>query len=773
MRREHFFVTILRHRWLTLGIAAGLVLVAGSGWNDLTIDYGVEQFFLQWGPERNTYDRYKELFPREDTRISLFWQDDRVPGAEMYRDMSRAASWFEAVGLDDIRWLGSVTVADAERIDGEIGVEVGPLVPAHRATDAQITDALRKHRTDRLLNGVMWDSTQTVFLIHGFLRQGENTDTTRRRIDSSLRDSISALKTAQNELVLTGLPIARAQAPELLESDIRLLLAAAFAVFGLVLYWFFRRPAYVLLSIATVAPAYVVVLGILGHVGKPMSILTSFIPIVVLVVGMSDAVHILSEYRTRRRSSSDAREAIASTFGNMVGPCCYTSLTTAVGFASLAATRIGIVVDFGLLTAAAILLTFAFSMTVFPILMSFARDHSPYDQVGDRGWLNSITEFAARRATMPSRTVVGAAAVVAAIAVTLASNLRTNTYLIDDTKPNAPFMQDISWIDDRGFGFFQVNVLLTQTADSPIHSPAALAWMNDLRDFVADEPLVTHVAGPQDFFEHIRSAAVGPDVASLPASDEEASQLLLMAQLHDPGFLEELYIETDGVAQVVITVRDKGSQVLKPFLGRLDAFLSNNPFPVGTAELTGTVTMIHSFTERLLRSFGPSIMMAVVLITAIMVWMFRSVRLGLVALLPNLFPLVVVLGATAALGYGLKPSTILVLSIAFGIAVDDTIHLMSRVARHASGSCQIASGLSAGIRDTGNVMIVTTGLVAAGFFLLTLSHFEVLYLIGLMTALSAVTALLADLFILPSIISLMEARTPLTRPAVTAAGGEI
>jgi predicted RND superfamily exporter protein len=352
-------------------------------------------------------------------------------------------------------------------------------------------------------------------------------------------------------------------------------------------------------------------------------------------------------------------------------------------------------------------------------------------------------------------------------------HLRPDTYLIDDTKPSAPFMRDISWIEDHGFGFFQVNVLLTQTGTAPLHSPEALAWMSDLRDFAERDPLVTHVAGLPDFFTHLRRAALGPDAVPLPQSIEESSQLLLMAQLQDPAFVDDLYRETDRVAQVMIAVRDEGSQLLDPFLTRLSDYVADHPFPVGSAELTGTVTMIHSFTKRLLRSFGPSIIIAIVLITAIMMWMFQSVRLGLVALLPNLFPLLVVLGATAALGYGLKPSTILVLSIAFGIAVDDTIHLMSRVARHACGSGCISSGLPAGIQEAGVIMIVTTGLVSAGFLLLTASHFEVLYLIGLMTAVSAVTALAADLFVLPSIVSLAEAWTPAARPAPKTAQGEV
>ena len=115
-----------------------------------------------------------------------------------------------------------------------------------------------------------------------------------------------------------------------------------------------------------------------------------------------------------------------------------------------------------------------------------------------------------------------------------------------------------------------------------------------------------------------------------------------------------------------------------PLLSSIETYLAENPPPVGTAVSTGTVKLLQEFTGQLLRSFGPSLLVALVLITATMIYLFRSVKYGLLALIPNLFPLVVLLGVMKLGGFDLKPSTILVFSIAFGLAVDDTIHLLGR-----------------------------------------------------------------------------------------------
>lgn len=771
MRPQRFFAWILQHRFLVLTAAGVLVGVAGFGARHVRVDYGVEQFFIERGPQRELYDEYKRLFPGEDTRVSLFWKDHRRPGAALYRDMGTVAGWFEEVGLEDVRWFGNVVVAEHRRIDDEPGIAVGTLIAEDRVTDAAVEDALRRHRRDPLLEGFLWDTTQTVLLIHGSLAEGANTDTTRRRLDAALSERLATLRAEHGPtLVLTGLPIARARAPVLLEGDIRLLLGSAFVVFFGVLYWFFRHPAHVALSLVSVIPAYLCVLGVVGFLGKPISILTSFIPIVVLVVGMSDAVHILAHYRDHRARASSATAGIVETFAAMAGPCFYTSVTTAVGFAALAGTRIGIVVDFGLLTALAILLTFVFSMTVFPVLLSFVPAGGSRKAPAGMSWISLLIDAAVRRARRPAPVIVIATVGIALTALFFALRLRTDTYLIDDTKATAPFMQDIAWIDDQGFGFFQVNVLLEQDGLRPLHAPEALRWMRELRSYVEQDPLVTKVVALPDFLGHLRRAGLGPDAELLPTSLAESSQLLLMAQLNDPAFVDEVYLESAQRAQVIITVRDEGSRVTEPFLRRLDAHLALHPFPNGTVRVTGTVTMIHTFTQRLLQSFGPSIVIALVLITAIMMWMLGSVRLGLIALLPNVVPLIVVLGAMSVFGYPLKPSTILVLSIAFGMAVDNTIHLLTRVTRHTPPAAPLSAGFAPGLREAGAVLVVTTMIVTAGFTLLVASHFTVLVLIGLMTAVTAVTALVADLFVLPSAVRLAESMGRVARAPVPAKG---
>jgi predicted RND superfamily exporter protein len=762
-RRDRYFRWLLAHRGRVLLAAATVLTVSAFGAGRVRIDYTIEQLFPARGESRQTFDEYKQAFPREDLRFSLIWRDTRAPGVHLYRDMQRAAREFEKAGLLDVHWIGSVSVAEAEWIDGEAGLRIHPLVEESRLTDRYVQNVLVRYRDERLYRGYLWNADQTSFAIHGYLDEHSADDRTRREIEEALSDGLAALDLESVETALGGIPVFRSRLPKLLESDQRLLLGGGFLLFALILFLFFRSITHIVFCLASAIPAYLVTIGVMGHAGMSISVLTSFIPIIVLVVSVSDSIHLLARFRTelnRTGESADRpgtrrREAVARTFSHLAVPCFYTSLTTAVGFLSLVGTRIGIVMEFGAFTALAILVAFGFSMTVLPVLLSIA----PIRKLDDRGlrirWIQWIVNAAAHLAVRPSRVAIGAFVGVGLLGLAAATTLRTNTLLMDDLRPRSSLLRDIHWIERNGYGLFQVNLYLRTDSRGPLHDPAALAWMREFQEHVSADPLVIGTLGLPDYIEQLRTAMAdeGEIARPLPESREEASQLLFMAELQDAGFAQDVYHREDGEAQVLVTVRDKGSVVILPFLDRIDRYLADNPPPVGSVKPTGTVYLLQSYQARILQSFGPSLLIALVVITGILIYMFRSWRYGLLALLPNLFPLVVLLGVMKLGSFDLKPSTILVFSIAFGIAADDTIHMLSRFRQSIASGMRVRTALVDSVRDAGPAILMTTMVVGAGFSLLMASQFEVLFLVGLMTAVSAISAVTADLFALPSILA--------------------
>ncbi|MBI4499963.1 MAG: MMPL family transporter [Gemmatimonadetes bacterium] len=762
-----YFHRIVAHPWRVLLASVVLVGVAAIGARHTRVDYGVEQFFLPSGPEREAFERYRRSFPNEDAQFTLFWKDQRSPGQAMYRDMERAAALFERAGLHDIRWIGNAQIAEQASGDRADDLSLQLLMDPEK-DDRDLAAALTRHRHDPLLQGFLWDSSQTVFAIHGYIEPSQNHDAGRRAVEESLTRGIAGLGINEAELVLGGLPVARSRAPKLLAADLRFLAGAAVMVAALVLLYFLRNPTQVLLMISSIAPAYLCTLGLMGFLGKPISLLTSFIPVVVLVIGMCDNVHLVAEFRGRLRGTASIPSAVATTFSSLAVPCFYTSLTSAIGFGGLATTRIGIVVDFGVYTAVAIMLTYGFSMTLLPALLSLTRRRTFDDRGLEAVWLGKVIGPAARRVRMGRWQTFGLFGAASLVAIALGSGLRINTLLIDDIKKETPVMRDIRWIERHGFALFQLSVHLRQTGERPLHDPAVLAWMQEFRRVAEREPIVQKTVALPDLLTPIRSSVIGSSSThELPATKQEAAELVLMAEMSDPAVVHALYRQDQGEAQVIVAIRDTGSVVLQPFLERMESYVKSHSLSGVEATVTGTPVMIQSFTARLLANLGPSVLLDIVLISVVMMQMFRSVRVGLLAVVPNVFPLLVLLGAMRIGGFDLKPSTILVFSIAYGMAVDNTIHLLSRFLEVARSAATPEAALEASLKAAGRAMVLTSVVVIAGFAVLLISHFQVLFLIGAMTVISAVAALAADLFLLPALLALAWRRRPaLTAPLV-------
>ena len=773
--RARYFNWLMRHRRASLAAILVVVAAAALGASRVPMDFTLEQFFPKWGQERERYDRYKRSFPKEDMQISAFWSDARPFGADVYRVLRHAASIFREVGLEDVHWFGDVEVAEDTEIDGERVLRVHRMIEDDSISDAYVLRVLARYRDETLYRGYLWNADQTVFAIHGALSANDMADDQRRReVEETLQAKLKSLAGEGAEFVVSGVPVTRSRVPKLLNEDQRVFVGAGIVLFLAVLFFFFRHLAQVSLCLLSIVPAYLCTVSLIGLSGKTVTVLTGFIPIIVLVVGGSDIVHLLTRYRQLRSGTMSSARAVVESFSELATPCFYTSLTTAIGFVSLVGTRIGIVMDFGLFTATAISLTFAFSMTLLPILLSFSRRERFNNGGLNARWIRRVVTVAARLALRPSRRTLAGFTVVAFACLGLALSLRVDTYLVDDLKRSAAVRRDLLWLEDHGFGIYQVVVYLKGTNGRVLHSASSLSWMEEFQRYVADEPLVVNSYALPDLLRPLRRAVadgVGSS-GSLPASQEEAGQLIFLAEMQDADFFADVYHPLDNEAQVIVTVRDAGSQVTLPFLRGVDRYLQEFPPLAESAFSTGTVKLIQNYSAQVLRNFGPSLVIAVVLILAVMCYMFRSVKHGLIALIPNVFPLLVLLAVMRMAGFALKPSTVLVCSIAFGLAVDDTIHVLGRFRRALAEGLSSAAAIERSVRETGPAILMTTTVVCAGFSVLMASRFEVLFLVGLMTVVSALSAVAADLFVFPALVTLCIRRTEPAAGIDTRPGGQ-
>ena len=772
-RVEDFFRRLVKHRWVVVMLHAGLFIAGLLGARAVRVDYSAEQFLVFEGDAQEVFEQYKEHFPREDLQVSAFLETTGPFTTDDYQTLEQLANAFTNAGLDPVRWIGTTDFIQEVVIDGESAVEFVRLEDQGDVSDATLQTILEPRREHPLFMGTLWNQDLTVFGVHGYLAPTENNDAHRREVTAALQSTIVDLSETSGRIVLSGLPVLRTTIPLALEADMTRLLGIGIIISFIVLWLYFRRFSIALLCFAGVVPAIVLTLGLMGYAGQSISVLTSVVPIVILVVALSDATHLVVGTREAWRNGRTISEAVVHTFTNLSRSCFFTSLTTALGFAGLIATRNHLIGEFGVLSALAVIVAYLVTLTLLPALLAFTKDLGPHQEWGERLWQGILTRVESLL-QLPVVWPSAAFGLLLAVGLIAGSQLRVEAYIIDDLKERDTILEELRWIEDEGFGLFQINVYLDQESDEG-HSPEMLQWIEELQAFVEEDPAVLGSVGLPQIVNELGTAYGTQPVGSDPTSEigsaevrtrREIAELLFLAELEDDDALRDVYLRDAGVGQMIILVKDQGSQVLSPLTARVEDRLQSHPPPTGRATATGTVKLTTVLWEQLISRFVPGIAFSIVLVWLALSWMFRSVWLGLLAVVPNLVPLVLLLGLMGLGGFDLKPSNILVFAIAFGIVADDTIHFLGALARNLRSSNQIHTVLAQTIREVGPALVLVTVVVVAGFTALMASRFQALFLIGFLTASAAVLALLADLVGFPALLRIV-ARHPAGRSLIT------
>ena len=770
---ENFFRRLVKHRWVVVMLHAGLFIAGLLGARAVRVDYSAEQFLVFEGDAQEVFEQYKEHFPREDLQVSAFLETTGPFTTDDYQTLERLANAFTNAGLDPVRWIGATDFIQEVVIDGESAVEFVRLEDQSDVSDATLQTILEPRREHPLFMGTLWNQDLSVFGVHGYLAPTENNDAHRREVTAALQSTIVDLSETSGRIVLSGLPVLRTTIPLALEADMTRLLGIGIIISFILLWLYFRRFSIAMLCFAGVVPAIVLTLGLMGYAGQSISVLTSVVPIVILVVALSDATHLVVGTREAWRNGRTISEAVVHTFTNLSRSCFFTSLTTALGFAGLIATRNHLIGEFGVLSALAVIVAYLVTLTLLPALLAFTKDLGPHQEWGERLWQGILTRVESLL-QLPVVWPSAAFGLLLAVGLIAGSQLRVEAYIIDDLKERDTILEELRWIEDEGFGLFQINIYLDQENDEG-HSPEMLQWIEEFQAFVEEDPAVLGAVGLPQIVNELGTAYGTQPVGSDPTSEigsaevrtrREIAELLFLAELEDDDALRDVYLRDAGVGQMIVLVKDEGSQVLSPLTARVEDRLQSHPPPTGRATATGTVKLTTVLWEQLISRFVPGIAFSIVLVWLALSWMFRSVWLGLLAVVPNLVPLVLLLGLMGLGGFDLKPSNILVFAIAFGIVADDTIHFLGALARNLRSSNQIHAVLAQTIREVGPALVLVTVVVVAGFTALMASRFQALFLIGLLTASAAVLALLADLVGFPALLRIV-ARHPAGRSLIT------
>lgn len=753
-----------RNARVVLVLLAGLSIVFGLALRNVRLDHDFERFFPTDDPELDRYLAYRERFGHDNDHLLLaLTHEPSVWDLEFLRDVDRLHG--ELAVLPDVISLIGPTRLEEPRL-----TPVGPFtIPwirlEHDSTLAADRDRLL--RDERLRDHFLSNDERSLLLV---MRTAPNLS--KERSDELLEavEAVVALS-GLGEVRMGGRIHGQYWYIMKMRRELVVFFSLSVALLALFLAIGFRTLWGVLVPIGVVGLTVLWQVGVMTLLGRPLSILTMLLPTILFVVGMSDVVHILERYIAALRNGHDKRRALAISYHEVGLATFLTSLTTAIGFGTLLTSGIAPIREFGLYTGAGVFLAFALAFTLLPAVLLLVRTPVAAQVDERRSTWYPLLHASFRWVLRHRRRIPWAFAAVAVLSLLAITRLKVDNQLLEDWPEDDPQKQDYYWFEDRFGGVrpFEMEVTMTD--------PASTVWdLEPLRDMEAVEYHLATVYGvrgilsPVTLVKTLNKASHAGDETyyRLPEEAGEAHRLVRRAGAFAGGDDMARLATPDGrIARISGRMVDEGGHVHMRRNKVLDSFIRERTRPeIARFDQTGMAFLIDRSNAKLSGQLIGGLSIAFFLIAAIMALVFRDRRMTLVALLPNMLPLLVVGGFMGAVGIDIKVSTAIIFTIAFGIAVDDTIHMLGKLRIEMLKGRSPAFAMRRAFLSAGKALLITSIMLLSGFIALVFSGFASVYYMGLLVSLTLATALVADLVLLPilALRLLRRGRSPAALP---------
>jgi len=749
---------VLRWRWGVLVLLA--LATAGFAMQipRIVVEVSPEGMRLVGHPETIYYERYLEQYGSDEVVLLELWSED-VFSTESLAVLCRLTD--EILGYENVDRVVSLCNVDDIRGSAE-GIVIEPFFEEAPREEAE-REAVRRDVHDNPLffgNLVSRDDRSTLLVVE-LDRSGEDFPRKRRELVGKIQALAARARTDGVTLNVAGFPVIATVLPALMVSDQRIFIPLVLLLIVVTLMVAFRSFWGILLPLVTVVLSVVWTLGFLVLCGKKVEIVTNVLPPLVLVIALADAVHILAHYQEelRKGRGRDKEEAIRDATAYILVPCLLTSVTTAVGFASLCVSRVSGVRVLGLLASFGVMAAFVISITLVPVLLSFLSAR-PFERPSRKahGLLDRFLARLARFNEAHRTALLFFAFLLLALSVAGLFRLRVETTLIKYLKEDDPLAVAVRQIEEHITGTSTLDVVFDFKARDGAKDPENLKKVEEMQAVLDAMPLVTHTASLVDLFKRMNQVFHGGEsgLYRLPETREEIAQYLLLYSMS--GDEEDLsrYVDDRYQTSVVAArVKTVSSAEMNRFIREVREEVAAR-FPGMDVRATGISVLTTNSIDAIVKGQIQSLALALAIICALMGVLFRSARLGLLSMIPNVIPILVTLGLMGWMGIEINTATAVISCVAIGIAVDDTIHFLNRYRKEFQSQGVEARAAAATLTSTGRALVFTSLVLTMGFMVLVFSSFRPLIYFGLLTGVTMISALVGDLVLLPVLLMVLR-----------------
>ncbi len=711
-----------------------------------------------------TYNEFLDIFGEEGNLIVLGVKDSTLFSVEKLNAWNQLSEDFKAyeevetvVSIKDLQKL--VKNNDAQKF------ELEPFIKDSIHSLAQI-DTLQNELFKQypFYDNFLFNKTTKTIRTAIYLKKDiVNTPARKDFIIETLQDKISTFESENDlDVRVSGMPYIRTLNSQNIVDEIGLFIGAALLVTSLIFFFFFRSFRATFISLIVVCIGVMWTFGILGLLKYEITVLTALIPPLIIVIGIPNCIFLINKYQHEVKKHGNKVKSLQRVITKIGNATLMTNVTTASGFATFILTESTLLKEFGVVASLSILAIFILCLLVIPIIYTFL----PYPKERhlehlNKRWIGTFVDWMERMVREHKIAIYATSVVLLTASIIGIYQIKISGSLIEDMPKEKEFFHDIRFFESEFNGIMPLEIMVDTQRKKGVMKLSTLKRMNELEELIIETPELSRPISVVSLVKYSKQAYYNgnPKYYQLPTSQENSFILSYAKNSSSNVDLLNNFVDSTGqYARITTFMKDIGTDKME----RIEEDLQNKINKVFPKErykvtMTGKALVFQKGTKYLVKNLAISLSLAIILISLFMAYMFRSFRMIIVSLIPNILPLLVTAGLMGYLGVPIKPSTILVFSIAFGISVDDTIHFLAKYRQELQANhWKIRKSVYAALRETGVSMFYTSIVLFFGFSVFTISSFGGTVALGALVSATLLFAMLSNLLLLPSLLLSLE-----------------
>lgn len=757
---------ILEKRLLLLIVL--LAATAFMGWqaSKVQLSYDFTRALPTDNPKYRDYQAFLKKFGADGNTMVVGIQTDRLYSPALFNELGNLHKSLKTInGVTDILSIPEVVNLTNDTVNHRLV----PLRIFHYPYTSQASLDSDKAVFENLpfYRKLVYNPDTHSYLMGVSVNKDTINSKSRTRLINDILEKVNAFEKKTGITVYTsGLPFIRTTIGNRIKDEMKWFLFGSLALLVVTLFLFFRSVSATFMSLLVVSMGVIWSLGTIVLLGYKITLLTALIPPLVVVIGIPNCIYFLNKYHTAYRDTGDKEKALISMVGRMGIVTLFCNIAAAIGFAVFALTHSDLLKEFGAVAGINIMALFVISLIFIPPVLSYLPPpQSKHTRYLDNKFLEKVLLRIEKWAFHHAAWVYGITALVTVLAIAGIFRIKSEGFIVDDLPRNDKVYTDLKWFEQNFGGVMPLEIVVdTKKKNGLVRSIQPISKIEELSAYIANNP---ETARPLSFVEGLKFAKQAYfDGDSLSyAIPYEADMAFMSPYLRSKAdsnspktsfakLMSSFMDSSRQMARISVNMKDVGSArlplLISDFQKKADELFDSSAYHI---TFTGSSISFLEGSSFIIKGLKESIFWAFVLITFCMLYLFRSFRILVCSLIPNLIPLVVTAGVMGWAGIALKPSTVLVFSVALGIAIDVTIRFLINYKQelpHFNG--QVTHTLVQTIRHTGISIIYTSLVLIAGFIIFCWSDFGGTKALGWLTSLTLVVGTLTNLILLPVLI---------------------